>query len=75
MAQSIIGNLINTGVISANEGQILLVSLNNAFAAKTPQAKSNMLGAMVNKIEALVKSGRLSAGDADNLINVIEQLK
>lgn len=73
--QAAVNTLISSGAISATDAKALLANLDNAFAAKSAQAKSNMLDAMINKVEAMLNSGRIAAGDADNLINLIEQLK
>lgn len=73
--QGTIGALLDGGVLTAGQANSLLASLNSATAAKTLQAQQNQYDTLINKIEAMVFSNRLSISEANNLIDMITQLK
>ncbi len=68
--------LIEDGVLTAGQGWSLFVKIGHA-EKQIEQGKiktaENILGALVNQIEALVRSRRLSQPEGDYLIALIEQ--
>ena len=63
--------MVDTGILDEGEGTELVVTLEgaaNKFAEEQTKPAENMLQAFINKIEAKVKSGKLSPEDGAALI-------
>ena len=77
VATGIVDGLADAGVLSRGEAQSLSAKL---FAAErsaqrgTEEATLGQLGAVLNELDALVQSGRLSATDASSLRTLIERI-
>jgi uncharacterized membrane protein len=69
-----IADLVDSGTIPPNVAQSLISKLQAALSATQPNAAINELGAFVNKVNALLKSGRISSATAAELIEAANRI-
>ena len=70
--------LVTAGALLPSNGQPLqakLTQATNAASAGNRTAASNMLGAFVNQVQALVKSGKLTAAQGQVLIDAARAIQ
>lgn len=72
---NVVEELILSGELSGNAGETLSNTLEQAIAAPTTEAQSNVLNATVNQINALERSGRLDSVRAEELRTLIGQIQ
>jgi len=76
-AIALVDQLVSDGKISSGNGNSLTQKLEAALkqieAGKTTPAV-NQLTAMLNELDAMVKSGRLSAADAEGLRTLVQRV-
>jgi hypothetical protein len=74
---TIIDQLVASGVLNEGQGNALITSANAAIAALNGgdvQTATNVLGALVNKLEAAAKTGKIPADVAGALITAAQQI-
>jgi hypothetical protein len=73
-----VSQLVASGVLDAGNGNALKTKLNAALASVNhgnPKAACNQLGAFINQVEAMLKSGRLPAVNGQALLGAAEGVR